>query len=291
MDDGPTRRARSNSLPTPSRDDAGFARVLRSVLTHGLLPQPEMQRRGIAFNPSHDQATRTQNRIEVTRVRQDPNAQRQREYAVQAVTNPSHGALTVALEHGANELSTAAQTAQRVFQSLDPEQRAQVAAVPALLPALVGATPHRLTTVGREQAEQRMQSSFMVLAPAGQPPHPDRGAHEAFREGGMAPADMRNLLVPEAHARAARQVYRDLSARDLGRTLPQMEIVPDTRDLTPDYRTRHGRAVEIADVPAPAYHVPVAREAFRGGHQDIHLVRTEQAAAPAAPRRPRSRTV
>lgn len=92
----PQRRQRAMSLPNAM--DLGFYGTMRSVLTHGILPQPVMRERGIGFSPSHDGNRRESNEVEVTRVPRVDDVRQQRGIVRRAVENPYHGSLTVALE-------------------------------------------------------------------------------------------------------------------------------------------------------------------------------------------------
>lgn len=281
------QRPRANSMPALGQDGA-FYSTFRSVMTHGLLPQNEMRQKGIGFNPSHDGRQRDANQIEVTRLSGGLSPRRQGALSQQAVNNPYHGALTVVLERG-QEM----QTRQPTRQDLSFDQRMRLLSAPnevgpALENYMLASHGQVLTPQGQQQAEQRMHSSFLVMANASQPSNSNR-AHEQQRPR-LTPQQMNQVVVPEQHMSAARQVIRDLNVRG-GLAFPQLQSIHSSDDMAPQYNTRHGNAVNVSGIQAPAYHTAIASHANRHGDTDIHIVKTgmsQQAQAPQT--RPRSRT-
>lgn len=272
------RRPRANSMPSLS-GNAEFYGTFRSVMTNGILSQVEMREKGISFNPSHDGRLRDARHVEVTRMPgglspNDASSTDQRRVSRQAVTNEHHGALSVVLER-----SKALQTREPTRGDLSRGERARLErtlqqAPPDLHGAITNYTlaghGKELTGEGRDEAARRMHSSFMVVSDASSP-SAQRGAHEETRPS-ISPRQIGQMLVPLQHASTARQVIRDLRARD--GTIPPVQFVHSSADMSPQYRTRHGDLVNVSGLQAPAYHHAITSHANRRGDTDIHIVKT-----------------
>ena len=288
------RRQRANSMPSLA-SDREFYGTFRSVMSGGILSQTEMREKGISFNPSHDGRLRDARHVEVTRMPgnlspQDPLSTQQGRVSRQAVTNEHHGALSVVLER-----NQALQTRPPTTQDLSLERRFQLLTAPsevqeAATRYALASHGDVLTGTGPEDATRRMHSSFMVMSNASSPSTQPR-AHEETRPR-ITPQQMNQMVVPMQHASAARQVIRDLSVRG-GSTIPPVQFVHSSNDMEPQYRTRHGNAVNVSGLQAPAYHQAITSHANRHGDTDIHIVKTgvpQQGHAPIQTR-PRSKTI
>ncbi|MCW7540111.1 hypothetical protein OOT46_19945 [Aquabacterium sp. A7-Y] len=287
----PAKLARTNSAPTLGAD-AAFYGTFRSVMSHGVLSQPEMRQHGIDFKASHDGSGRESSQIEVTRLPGRQPAEVQAQVAKNAVTNPYHGALTVALERS-TALEARAPGEQEALAKMSESQRAQLNELPAEYRSMAIRTlggDQVLTPAGQVEASRRMHSSFVVTADASAH-STSPSAHEQQRPP-IRPGEMQQVLVPAEHGPAAQQALRDLRAR--GATeLPSLQTVPSTTELSPQYQDKRGNAVSVEGLSAPAYHRPIAQQAAGRGDTDIHLVKTgtsEQDPARTAAR-PRSGSI
>ncbi len=267
----PSIRPRAMSLP--SANDLGFYTTMRSVLTHGILPQPEMRRRGIGFNPSHDGPLRDAEHVEVTRVPKVEDPRQQRAVSRAAVENPHHGSLTVALERS-KELGTRRQTDAEVRGGMSFEQRFELLSMPtedsgSILNARRSNVLSGPPAIG--EANRRMRATFSVLSPASEQAE-HRQPYEAQRPS-IQPAQMREVHVPFAHLPYARRVMQDM--RDRGhRQFPALTGVGETNALAPQYNTRHGGRVETRGVTAPSYHEALNQSVQVHGTTDQHVVKT-----------------
>lgn len=267
----PQRRQRAMSLPNAM--DLGFYGTMRSVLTHGILPQPVMRERGIGFSPSHDGNRRESNEVEVTRVPRVDDVRQQRGIVRRAVENPYHGSLTVALERS-SEVQYRPQSDHEVRSGMSLDQRFAMLGMPDEdVRGVINA--RRGNVLGSQQsvqdANRRMHGSFSVLAPSSEQPNQNQ-PYEATR-GSIRPQDMREVHVPFQHLPDARRVLQDMR-RSGQPVFPQLVGVHDTQNLAPRYNTRRGDAVDTTGVTAPAYHDTLFDAVGRLGAVDQHLVRT-----------------
>ena len=267
----PGGRPRAMSLP--SANDFGFYMTMRSVLTHGILPQPEMRRRGIGFNPSHDGPLREADHVEVTRVPRIEDPQQQRTVSRKAVENPHHGSLTVALERSV-ELGTRRQSMDEARNSMSLDDRFQMLTLPQDLSNAFLNTRRSTLLSGPDaigEANRRMRSTFSILSPSSEQTE-HRHPFEAQRPS-IQPGQMREVHVPFVHVPDARRVMQDM--RDRGHLqFPTLVGVGDTNALAPQYNTRRGDRVDIQGVTAPAYHQTLNQSVQQHGTTDQHVVKT-----------------
>lgn len=266
-------RGRPRAMSLPSANDFGFYMTMRSVLTHGILPQPEMRRRGIDFNPSHDGPLRDADHVEVTRVPKVDGLRQQREVSRAAVENPHHGSLTVSLERSV-ELGMRRQTDEEVRGGMDLMQRFEMLRMPSedVSSVLNGRRSNVLSGPSQiDEANRRMRSTFSILSPSSESTVL-RAPFEAQRPS-IEPSQMREVHVPFMHLPDARRVIQDM--RDRGRRqFPTLTGVGDTNALAPQYNTRHGDRVDTQGVTAPSYHQALTQSVSQHGTTDQHVVKT-----------------
>lgn len=265
-------RARPRAMSLPSANDLGFYMTMRSVLTHGILRQPEMRGRGIGFNPSHDGNMRDADHVEVTRVPKVDGLQQQRAVSRAAVENPHHGSLTVSLERSV-ELGTRSQTDQEVRSGMDLAQRFEMLSMPNEVASSVlnGRRSNVLSSPQAiNEANRRMRSTFSILSPSSESTRLSV-PFEAQRPS-IQPSQMRELHVPFLHIPDARRVMQDL--RDRGqRRFPTLIGVGETNALVPQYNNRRGDRVDTQGVTAPSYHQALTQSVSQHGTTDQHIVK------------------
>lgn len=268
---GPVTRPRAMSLP--SANDFGFYMTMRSVLTHGILPQPEMRRRGIGFDPSHDGPLRDADHVEVTRVPQVDSPRQQRGISKAAVENPHHGSLTVSLERS-QELDTRRQSTEEARQNMSLEDRFQMLTLPHEFSGAFLNSRRSTMLSGPEaigEANRRMRSTFSVLSPSSETTELRR-PFETQRPS-IQPSQMREVHVPFVHLPDARRVVQDMRDRGQQR-FPTLVGVGDTNALVPQYNTRNGTRVDMQGVTAPSYHQTLNQSVQQHGTTDQHVVKT-----------------
>lgn len=274
----PAFHGRPSSAPTTT--DPAFAASYSSVRRHGVLSQNQMRDRNIAFNQSHDGRVE-RNDIDVTRIQGSSDPQQRARAARMALENPAHGALSVALErHGYGRLHTEthAPSTEEVFRSLSPEQRKdfdelvnggmepeQLLGMMARNQQTTGLSPH-----GQSQAYHRMQNTFMVTAHASAPAA-YASPYEDTRHG-IPPSEFRGVYVPQSHAHTARQVDRELAARQS--VYPQAVVVPDRPGMNPYYQAPNGSEHQIHGVQAPDYYNALRAQLSSEEDYDAHIVKT-----------------
>ncbi|WP_321857361.1 hypothetical protein [Burkholderia cenocepacia] len=198
-----------------------------------------------------------------------------------ALENPAHGALSVALErHGYGRLHTEthAPSTEEVLRSLSPEQRKDFEEA-----VNYGVKPEDMLTMmardqqttslspqGQSQAYHRMQNTFMVTAHASAPAT-HASPYEATRHS-IPPSEFRGVYVPQSHAHTARQVDRELAARQS--VYPQAVVVPDRPGMSPYYQTPNGNQHQIHGVQAPDYHNALSAQLSSEEDHDAHIVKT-----------------
>ncbi len=274
----PAFNGRPSSAPTTT--DPAFAGPYSSVRRHGILSQDQMRDQHIAFNQSHDgQVARSD--IDVTRIHGSPDPQQRARSARMAVENSAHGALSVALErHGYGPLHTEthAPSTEEVLRSLSPEQRKEFEAAmeygmkPEQILEMM-ATDQRTTSLsphGQSQAYHRMQSTFMVTAHASAPAA-YASPYEDTRHS-IPPSAFRGVYVPQSHAHTARQVDRELAARQP--VYPRAVVVPDQPGMNPYYQASNGNQHQVHGVQAPDYYNALRAQLSSEDDYDSHIVKT-----------------
>ncbi|MDF3080156.1 hypothetical protein [Burkholderia sola] len=239
-----------------------------------------MRDQHIAFNQSHDgQVARSD--IDVTRIHGSPDPQQRARAARMAVENPAHGALSVALErHGYGPLhtETRAPSTEEVLRSLSPEQRKEFEAAkeygmtPEQILGMM-ATDQRTTSLspqGQSQAYHRMQNTFMVTAHASAPAAYEFPYEDTRRS--IPPSEFRGVYVPQSHAHTARQVDRELAARQS--VYPPAVAVPDRFGMNPYYQASNGNQQQIHGVQAPDYYNALRAQLGSDEDYDAHIVKT-----------------
>ncbi|MEF9501649.1 MULTISPECIES: hypothetical protein [Burkholderia] len=239
-----------------------------------------MRDQHIAFNQSHDgQVARSD--IDVTRIHGSPDPQQRARSARMAVENSAHGALSVALErHGYGPLHTEthAPSTEEVLRSLSPEQRKEFEAAmeygmkPEQILEMM-ATDQRTTSLsphGQSQAYHRMQSTFMVTAHASAPAA-YASPYEDTRHS-IPPSEFRGVYVPQSHAHTARQVDRELAARQP--VYPRAVVVPDQPGMNPYYQASNGNQHQVHGVQAPDYYNALRAQLSSEDDYDAHIVKT-----------------
>lgn len=274
----PAFHGRPSSAPTTT--DPAFAAPYSSVRRHGILPQNQMRAQNIAFNQSHDGHVE-RNDIDVTRIPGSSDPQQRARAARMALENPAHGALSVALErHGYGPLHTEthAPSTEELLRSLSPEQReefnqaVQYGMKPEEILAMM-ATNQQTTSLsphGQSQAYHRMQNTFMVTAHASAPAT-HASPYEETRQS-IPPSAFRGVYVPEQHAHIARQVDRELAARQP--VHPRAVAVPDRPGMNPHYQAPNGNGHQIHGVQAPDYYNALRAQLSSEDDYDAHIVKT-----------------
>jgi hypothetical protein len=274
----PFQRARTNSAPTTR--DPHFAGPYRSVRTQGILAQSDMRVRRMEYHASNDGNTVQRTDVDVTRVPGDRDGQRNylkmEANARAAVENHAHGALSVALERGGDEpLATESKS-----PPLTAEQRKELPDLMkytglSLEKAEELVTQNQkvevLSNSGKDQASQRMHSTFMVTADSNEAALHE-SAYETTRPS-IPPSQFTSVQVPSGYGRISRQVDRELAARG-GPVYPPSQYVPDVAGLQPYYQRPNGSTLQVTGVRAPAYHSGIQQQTLGGGDVDVHIVRT-----------------
>ncbi|MBR8348301.1 hypothetical protein [Burkholderia ambifaria] len=275
----PAFHGRPSSAPTTT--DPAFAAPYSSVRRHGILPQNQMRAQNIAFNQSHDGQVE-RNNIDVTRIQGSSDPQQRARAARMALENPAHGALSVALErHGYGPLHTEthAPSMEEVLSSLNPQQRkdfndavVEYGMKPEEVLAMMAKDQQTtsLSPQGQSQAYHRMQNTFMVTAHASAPAA-YASPYEDTRHS-IPPSEFRSVYVPQSHAHTARQVDRELAARQS--VYPQAVVVPDRPGMNPYYQASNGNGHQIHGVQAPDYYNALRAQSSSEEDYDAHLVKT-----------------
>ncbi|MBY4697993.1 hypothetical protein K6W21_28355 [Burkholderia latens] len=274
----PAFHGRPSSAPTTT--DPAFAATYSSVRRYGILPQNRMREQNISFNESHDGRV-DRNDIDVTRIKGSSDPGQRARAARMALENPAHGALSVALErHGYGPLhtETRAPSMEELIGSLSPKQLEEFNAAveygmkPEDLLAMM-ATDQQTTSLspeGQSQAYHRMQNTFMVTAHASAPA--EYATPYEYTRPGMPPSEFRGVYVPQAHAHTARQVDRELAARQP--VYPPAVVVPDGHGMSPYYQASNGNQQQIHGVQAPDYYNALRAQLRSNDDYDAHIVKT-----------------
>lgn len=258
-------------------DKEGFQATLYSVLSSGVLSQSQLMEKSLAYQASDDGRDEKSKVVYVNRL---PAVERE-ELIKKAMEMENNGALTVALERNGVRLDSYTED----FSGKKPDEKLDILKnrygvnmvdVPEKIPEFVVDQAlrdyaRRLSEAGKTEAEQRVNSSFLVMARLSKDPK------EAGLEGikilperersSILPKEMLAVLVPNKYVEETRQVIAQLDS------CPPIYSVESTEELAPYALDKKKNKIDTTGIVSPAYHHGVM-ELAPSSPFDIHLVKT-----------------